>query len=477
MRLILRGLMYLAAFIVPILLSGALGIISSVRRSVPRPVRDPAAVIVPPPAPPYDPSTPTVAVVLGHQVHEITDTIGPYATFVESGLYNVYMVADSRTPRPMGSRAIYTLAGTIDVIPHYTFAELDALLGRSPDIVVATQMTGVDAPENRPALTYIRQHARGDTVTFAWCTGSNVLAAAGVIDGKRATAHWGDIDRLERTYPEVQWQRGLRYVDEGNVLTTGGVTSGIDATLYLLAKRHGAEVAAGVARALHYQPAVELDATPTVEQYRIRLPDSIGVLNAAFKWAKRDMGVWVYDGVGDMELAAVLDAFQPPMTTRIYSVGATRRIVTSQYGLQLVPHWDVAELPAVDRVLVPGSTSAATTDGSLAAVEGRIAAPIIRMHDTARPRPAFEAPLEDLARDANLPSAAFSAKRLEYRAPSLQLVGAGWPVLLILQPVLIGAAGVGLVWWITRHYNRRRRQRRIQQAPAASPAPAAPAAP
>jgi AraC family transcriptional activator FtrA len=459
MRRILRSFIYIAAFIIPIVLTGALGIVTAVRTSFPRPA-DAGAVaarIVAPPVPAYDPTKPTVAVVLGAQVHEITDTIGPYATFKESGLYNVYMVADSKTPRPMGTRTAYTMTSALDVVPHYTFAELDALLGRSPDIVVVPQMLGVDAPENKPLLTYIREHAQGDTLTFSWCTGANVLAAAGVLDGKPATAHWGDIDRLERTYPQVQWQRGLRYVDAGNVLTTGGVTSGIDGTLYLLTKLHGAEVAERIARAWHYQPTIELDATPTVEQYTIGPAESILLLNAAFDWSKRDLGVWVYDGIGDMELTAVLDAYPVSLATRTYTVADARRVVTTQYGLQLIPHWDVAALTAVDRFLVPGSPSTATTDASLQAVEGRIDAPITRLHDSTQPRFAFEAPMEDLARETNVPTAAFATKRVEYRGSSLQLQGPGWPLLLMLQPLLIGGLGVSLARWKVGSYDRRRR--------------------
>ncbi len=328
-------------------------------------------------------------------------------------------------------------------------------------------MNGVDAPENRPLLAYLRQQAQNNALIFSWCTGANVLAAAGLLDGRPATAHWGDIDRLERQYPAVQWQRGVRYVDDGNVVTTGGVTSGIDGTLYLLKKLHGADVADRVARALHYQPTIELDVSPTVEQYTIGLSDSIVLLNGAFNWSKSDTGVWVYDGIGDMELSAVLDTYPVSLATRTYTVGATRGIITSHYGLQLVPHWDVAALPSVDRLLVPGSPSTAHTDASLSALEGRIAAPIVRLHGPARPRPAFEAPLEDLARQENVPTAAFANKRLEYRAPSVQLVGRGWPVLLMLQPVLIGSLGVGLVLWLTRRYDRRRRP-----PPVASPVPA-----
>jgi hypothetical protein len=214
---------------------------------------------------------------------------------------------------------------------------------------------------------------------------------------------------------------------------------------------------------MHYQPTIELDATPTAEQYTIGLQESIILLNGTFDWSKHDLGVWLYDGIGDLQLSAVLDAYPVSLATRTYTVGAARGIVTSQYGLQLVPHWDVAALPSVDRLLVPGSPSAAHTDASLAAVEGWIAAPIVRLYDPARPRPAFEAPLEDLAQQENVPTAAFANKRLEYRASTLQLAGSGWPVLLTLQPVLIGVVGVGLVWWLTRRRGQRQ-QRHIQHA-------------
>jgi hypothetical protein len=89
-------------------------------------------------------------------------------------------------------------------------------------------------------------------------------------------------------------------------------------------------------------------------------------------------------------------------------------------------------------------------------------------------RAPLEAPLEALARETNVPTAAFATKRVEYRGSSLQLNGAGWPYLLILQPLLIGGLGVGLARWIARGYDRRRQQHRIQHAEAASIASAAP---
>lgn len=464
MRRIFRGFIYLVAFITPILLTGAIGLVTSVRTAMPRPAGDSAAALTPPPPPAHDPSKPTVAVALGAEVHEVVDTIGPYAMFVESGLYNVYMVAETRAPRTLGTRTVYTLSGELDLVPHLTFAELEARLGRGPDILVVPQMTGIAAPANAPLLAYIRQQAAAGSLVFSWCTGANVLAEAGVLDATPATAHWGDIDRLEQAFPEVQWQRGVRYVDAERVLTTGGVTSGIDGTLYLLGKLHGPAVAERVARALRYTPTVELDRTPSVEQYTFGLADSVILLNAAFKWDKRELGVWLYEGVGDLELAAVLDAYPPTMSARTYTVAATHAIVTSQYGLHLVPHWGADALPTVERLLIPGGSDAAAIEASLAAAEGRVEAPFTRIHGGEAQRSAFEAPLEDVARDQNLPSAAFAAKRMEYRGSALQLAGPGWPLLLTLQPLLIGLAGLGLAWWLLNGRRLRRQESTLTPA-------------
>jgi hypothetical protein len=102
-------------------------------------------------------------------------------------------------------------------------------------------------------------------------------------------------------------------------------------------------------------------------------------------------------------------------------------------------------------------------NASLQAAEGRISAPITRIHEGEAQRTAFEAPLEDVARDQNLPSAAFAAKRMEYRGAALHMAGPGWPLLLSLQPLLIGAAGVALVHWLTRRVSRHRQARRLPQ--------------
>ncbi len=96
-------------------------------------------------------------------------------------------------------------------------------------------------------------HRRGVRIASI-CTGAFVLAAAGVLDGRRATTHWAHADNLARRYPEVEVVVDALYVDEGDVLTSAGITAGLDLCLHLVRRDHGSAVAAAVARRLVMAP-------------------------------------------------------------------------------------------------------------------------------------------------------------------------------------------------------------------------------
>ncbi|MEV7376791.1 GlxA family transcriptional regulator [Streptomyces lydicus] len=80
------------------------------------------------------------------------------------------------------------------------------------------------------------------------CTGAFVLAAAGLLDGRRATTHWRSVDDFRRLFPRVELDADVLYTDEGDVLTAAGVASGIDLCLHMVRCDHGAAVANDVAR-------------------------------------------------------------------------------------------------------------------------------------------------------------------------------------------------------------------------------------
>jgi AraC family transcriptional activator FtrA len=451
---------YTFSALLAVALAGTFGIIRSVGVTMAPLPEALAAVIVPRAAPTYDAAKPTVAVLLGNTRTEATDFLVPYAMFAESGAYNVYAVAESRTAR--------TLAGRVDVVPQFSFAELAARLHGSPDIIVVPAMLDVASPQNKPVLEWLRQHGHGQTLLFSWCAGAEVLAASGLIDGKTVTTHWGDIDKFERAYPAVKWQRGKRYIDGGTVLTTGGLTSGVDATLHLLARRNGQVMADRVARAMHY-PTSPFVTDPRMAQYRPDLADAIVLAHNAFNWPRRQTGVWLYDGVGEVDLAAVVEAHQLSATNRIYTVADAPTLV-SQHGLQIVPRWQAHNLPPMDRVFVPGGEGTEHAAEQLPDGLGGAGSQVTLLQNDETPTYAFTLALHDLASSHDVLTARVAAKNLEVRSP-LHLVGPQWPLALLIIPVLAGMGGCMALWslaWLSRHaleiHRRNRRQPSVQSA-------------
>lgn len=103
-------------------------------------------------------------------------------------------------------------------------------------------------------LTALRQAAERGVILVGLCLGSYVLAAAGLLDNRRATTHWHWANDLADRYPLVQVDRNVLYVDEGRVITSAGGAAGIDCCLHLLRRLHGAEIASRVARRLVVPP-------------------------------------------------------------------------------------------------------------------------------------------------------------------------------------------------------------------------------
>jgi AraC family transcriptional activator FtrA len=129
---------------------------------------------------------------------------------------------------------------------------LDAL--ERADTVVVPGHDDVERAWPEEALAALRAaHARGARVASV-CTGAFVLAAAGLLDGRRATTHWHDAPALAALHPQVDVDPDVLYVDEGDVLTSAGVAAGIDLCLHLVRADHGAERANRVARRIVVAP-------------------------------------------------------------------------------------------------------------------------------------------------------------------------------------------------------------------------------
>jgi AraC family transcriptional regulator, transcriptional activator FtrA len=132
----------------------------------------------------------------------------------------------------------------------------DAGLDRLADAgtIIIPGWSGIDTPVPAAIVKALRSaHAQGARL-LSICSGSFVLAAAGLLDGKTATTHWRYADALQRGYPSVRVDPDVLYVDEGQLLTSAGSAAGLDLCLHLVRRDHGSDTANHIARRLVIPP-------------------------------------------------------------------------------------------------------------------------------------------------------------------------------------------------------------------------------
>jgi len=169
-------------------------------------------------------ASPKVAFLIFDNVQTI-DYTGPFEIFGSAGC-DVYTVAVKRDP-------VETVFG-MTVTPKYTFADAP-----QPDVLVVPG-GGVQGPlESKATLDWIRKTSARTQVTMSVCNGAFILASAGLLDGLSATTTAKLIGELGRTYPKVKVVYDKRYVDNGKIITAGGLTSGMDGALHVVSRLLG----------------------------------------------------------------------------------------------------------------------------------------------------------------------------------------------------------------------------------------------
>jgi AraC family transcriptional activator FtrA len=128
-----------------------------------------------------------------------------------------------------------------------------AALAKARTIIIPGWRNNNERPPEA-LLSALRHAARRKTRFLSICSGVFVLAAAGLLQGRRATTHWRHTPDLARLHPDIRIEHDVLYVDEGNIITSSGSAAGIDACLHLVRRDFGAKVANAVARRLVVPP-------------------------------------------------------------------------------------------------------------------------------------------------------------------------------------------------------------------------------
>jgi putative intracellular protease/amidase len=260
----------------------------------------------------------TVAIVLFDGV-QIIDYSGPWEVFGQAG-FKVFTVADKTEP--------LTTRFDQKVTPDYSF-------DNSPDadIILLPGGRGTSkAADNPRAIKWIQEKAKGARYVMSVCTGAFLLARTGLLDGLRATTFRTAIPSLEQAAPKTKVVYNQRYVDNGKVITTAGLSSGIDGALHLVEKIQGKGQAEWEALVLEYN--WQSDKTPARAAFADRYLPDLNELDGKFISVEGDVDHWdMHAQVSKpSSLAGIMEVVkkQVASTPHATSVVVSRQSQTSQ---------------------------------------------------------------------------------------------------------------------------------------------------
>ena len=189
----------------------------------------------------------TIGIILFDEVEEL-DAVGPWEVlsywcrnFPEDGWS---VITASR------EGGLVTCAKGLVIQVEYSFAQLAPL-----DVLIYPGGQGTRRQLEDPAtLGWLQAQRQQVSLIASVCTGSLVLAAAGLLQGRPATTHWASLEKLSQIDPTIEVKSDERFVDDGDILTSAGVSAGIDMALHLVRRLSGTDRARQVRRGIQYDP-------------------------------------------------------------------------------------------------------------------------------------------------------------------------------------------------------------------------------
>lgn len=307
---------------------------------------------------------PVIAIIGENSGTELTDYVVPYGVLMQSGVAETITLATQP--------GVLTMRPALRIQPQATIAEFDARYPEGADYVIVPAVVKREDPQ---LLAWIAaQGGKGGTVVSI-CDGALVVANSGLMKGHRATAHWATQGLRAKAYPDVEWVRNVRYVADGRIVSSAGISASVPVSIALV------EAIAGRDRANHLARELGVEDWSTVHNSDVFQP-RLGVNLMAYLRTnytnahlhrRQEIGVPVAAGVDEIGLAFTADAYTRTGRSHAYAVAASEAPLQTRHGLTVIPDRVDGDANPVDQLLVAfdATPSARLLDVALAGIARR----------------------------------------------------------------------------------------------------------
>ncbi|MGI6855247.1 DJ-1/PfpI family protein [Mesorhizobium sp. 1B3] len=305
---------------------------------------------------------PLIAIIGINDATETTDYLMPYGILRRADVADVMMLATGAGP--------VQLYPALRVEPDATLADFDARHPEGADYVIVPAMSRDDDPA---VLRWLKRQAQKGATIIGVCAGTKIVAAAGLLDGKKATTHWYYVDELRERYPAIRYVRDRRLVADENVATTTGITASMPAMLTLIEAIGGRGKAEAAARGLGL---TEWDARHDSSAFNFTRPFALTAIgNTLAFWDHERLGIELAPGLDEVSLALVADAWSRTYRSRAETFAGAGGAIETKNGVRIIPDRVAAEWDEDRRVSLVGEQAPATAlDEALNAISQRYGA-------------------------------------------------------------------------------------------------------
>ena len=177
---------------------------------------------------------------------EVLDFAGPFEVLSvasrfldEKEKFNVFFVSEKNT--------VIKARGGFCVQAHYTFENCPSI-----DLLIVVGGVHTAEVKNTNVTSWVAKVAKKAKLVTSVCTGAFILAQAKVLTSQKVTTHWDDIEDLEKDFPSFDVQKNVRWVDEGDIITSAGISAGIDMSLHIVSKIRSNDLAKQTAKQMDF---------------------------------------------------------------------------------------------------------------------------------------------------------------------------------------------------------------------------------